>query len=113
VSKEAGLRERDEVLPDIRQYVAFRREAGGLKAAFDLVEYSLGIDLPPYVHEDPVFISGYNAAIDVVFLANVCFNLSLQVFLTPWSNLFTSRIYSHTTRNKQRDMAARTRSQSS
>lgn len=71
VGKEAELREKNEVL-DIPGYVTFRRETSAVRACFDLVEYCLGIDLPQYVHDDPVFISGYNAAMDLVFWANVC-----------------------------------------
>lgn len=32
---------------------------------FDVIEYCLGLDLPDYVHEDPVFIIAYLAAADL------------------------------------------------
>jgi hypothetical protein len=70
VGREAVQRERDEVL-DIPGYVAFRRETSAVRTCFDLVEYCLGLDLPQRVHDDPVFVSGYNAAMDLVFWANV------------------------------------------
>lgn len=70
VGTEAELREKNQVL-DINGYIHFRRETSAVRTCFDLVEYCLGLDLPEYVHEDPVFISGYNAAMDLVFWANV------------------------------------------
>jgi hypothetical protein len=48
-----------------------RRESAAMRACFDLVEYCLGLDLPQYVHEDPVFITGYNAGMDLIALDNV------------------------------------------
>ena len=95
VGLEAELRERDQVL-DMNSYINFRRETSAVRTCFDLVEYCLGLDLPQYVHEDAVFISGYNAAMDLVFLANVrrCVNLS-------WVCLMDKpRIYFRTTWNK-------------
>ncbi|KAF8521796.1 isoprenoid synthase domain-containing protein [Hysterangium stoloniferum] len=76
--KEAELRERDEVLRDIPHYVAFRRETSGSRSRFDLVEYCLGIDLPQYVHDDPMFISGYNAAMDLLFWTNDLFSYNME-----------------------------------
>ncbi len=70
VGKEAELRERDEIL-DIRGYIALRREIGGVKSCFDLVEYCLDINLPQEIYEDPVFVSGYNAAMDQITWSNV------------------------------------------
>jgi hypothetical protein len=70
VGTEAILREKNEVL-DIPSYVTFRRETSAVRTCFDLVEYCTGLDLPQHVHEDPVFISGYNAAMDLVFWTNV------------------------------------------
>nr|A0A5Q0QSI8.1 RecName: Full=Sesquiterpene synthase Agr5; AltName: Full=Terpene cyclase Agr5; Flags: Precursor [Cyclocybe aegerita]QGA30881.1 sesquiterpene synthase Agr5 [Cyclocybe aegerita] len=69
VGREAELREKNEVL-DIPNYVTFRRETSAVRTCFDLVEYCLDLDLPQYVHDDPVFISGYNAGMDLVFWAN-------------------------------------------
>ncbi|KAJ7501209.1 isoprenoid synthase domain-containing protein [Mycena galericulata] len=69
VGTEATLREKNEVL-DIPSYVAFRRETSAVRTCFDLVEYCAGLDLPQHVHEDSVFISDYNAAMDLVFWTN-------------------------------------------
>ncbi|KAK7059626.1 terpene cyclase [Favolaschia claudopus] len=77
VGTEAVLRERKEVL-DISRYVAFRRETSAVRTCFDLVEYCVGLDLPQHVHEDPVFISGYNAAMDLVFWTNDLFSYNME-----------------------------------
>jgi len=77
VGKEAELREKNEVL-DIPGYVALRRETGAVRPCFDLVEYCLGLDLPAYVHDDPVFNSGYNAAMDLVSWANDLFSYNIE-----------------------------------
>jgi hypothetical protein len=65
------IREKNEVL-DIPSYVTFRHETSAVRTCFDLVEYYLGLDLPEYVHDDPVFVTGYNAAMDLIFWTNVC-----------------------------------------
>ncbi|KAF9062379.1 isoprenoid synthase domain-containing protein [Rhodocollybia butyracea] len=77
VGREAELRESNEVL-DIRGYTAFRREASAVRVAFDLVEYCLGVDLSQEIHNDPVFISGYNAALDLVCWANDLYSYNME-----------------------------------
>ncbi|KAJ7741769.1 isoprenoid synthase domain-containing protein [Mycena maculata] len=77
VGTEALLREKNEVL-DISSYVGFRRETSAVRTCFDLVEYCAGLDLPQYVHEDPVFIGGYNAAMDLVFWTNDLFSYNME-----------------------------------
>ncbi|KAF9021649.1 terpenoid synthase [Hymenopellis radicata] len=77
VGKEAELRERGEIL-DIRSYSAFRREIGGVKPCFDLVEYCLDISLPQDVFEDPVFVSGYTAAMDHIGCANDLYSYNVE-----------------------------------
>ncbi|KAJ7230295.1 terpenoid synthase [Mycena pura] len=77
VGTEATLRERNEVL-DIPSYIAFRRETSAVRTCFDLVEYCVGLDLPQHVHEDPIFLSGYNAAMDLVFWANDLFSYNME-----------------------------------
>nr|BBH51506.1 putative sesquiterpene synthase [Clitopilus sp.] len=77
VAREAILREKNEVL-DIPSYILFRRETSAVKTCFDIVEYCLGLNLPQYVHDDPVFVSGYNAAMDLVFWANDLFSYNME-----------------------------------
>ncbi|KDR69261.1 hypothetical protein GALMADRAFT_104215 [Galerina marginata CBS 339.88] len=74
---EAKHREKDHVL-DINAYIIMRRAASAVLTAFDLAEYCLGIDLPQYVHDDPAFISGYNAGLDLVFLDNDLFSYDME-----------------------------------
>ncbi|KAJ7753405.1 isoprenoid synthase domain-containing protein [Mycena maculata] len=75
--KSGDFREKNEVL-DISSYVAFRRETSAVRTCFDLVEYFAGLDLPQHVHEDPVYISGYNSAIDLVFWTNDLFSYNME-----------------------------------
>jgi hypothetical protein len=90
VGKEAELREKNEVL-DIPNYVIFRRETSAIRPCFDLVEYCLDLDLPQYVHDDPLFISGYNAGMDLIFWANVKFPCSLVLGYKPIISFTGSR----------------------
>ncbi len=70
VGHEAAIREHDLVL-DFESYIALRRETSAMRTAFDLAEYCLDINLLREIYEDPVFVSGYNAALDLVCLSNV------------------------------------------
>ena len=67
---EAALRN-DNLVLDIQGYISMRRETAALGACFDLIEYCLGLDLPQSVHDDPIFINGYNAGMDLIALDNV------------------------------------------
>lgn len=70
VSNQATSRENNEVL-SLDAYMSFRRDACGVRSSLDLVEYCLGIDLPEYVHDDPLFKRGYDATLDLVSWMNV------------------------------------------
>jgi hypothetical protein len=76
VAREAEYRERGEVL-DMESFKHLRRENSAIRLCFGLFEYSLGIDLPDEVFENPVFESLYWAAADMVCWANVCLLLLL------------------------------------
>ncbi|KAE9402444.1 terpenoid synthase [Gymnopus androsaceus JB14] len=77
VGKEAELREENKIL-DIQDYITLRRETSAVRTCFDLVEYCLGINLPQDVHEDPVFIGGYNAAMDLIYWANDLYSYNME-----------------------------------
>ena len=94
VGKEAELREKNEVL-DIPKYIIFRRETSAVRTCFDLVEYCLDLDIPQYVHDDPVFISGYNAGMDLVFWANVKIPCSFVFGYKPIISFTGSRFLQH------------------
>ena len=70
VVEEASLRERGEVA-DLNAYLLLRRENGGVRDCFALIEYALDIDLPDEVYADPVFQKFYFAGVDMVIWANV------------------------------------------
>lgn len=72
VSIEAELREQGKVL-DLKPYIHLRRENSAIRLCFELFEMCLGIDLPDYVFEDPIFMTVYFAACDHVAWANVRF----------------------------------------
>ncbi|KDR71994.1 hypothetical protein GALMADRAFT_229201 [Galerina marginata CBS 339.88] len=74
---EADLREKDQIL-DLDGYISLRRGTVAVRVVFDLVEYCLGLDLPQYVHEDPAFISAYNAGIDLIAWTNDLFSYNME-----------------------------------
>ena len=69
VGKEAKLREQSVVL-DMSSFEALRRDNGAVRVAFDLIGYSLGIDLPDAVLHHPTFTEIYFAALDMVSWSN-------------------------------------------
>jgi hypothetical protein len=52
-------------------YIEMRRETSGCKPVFDLIEYSLDLELPDVVVEHPVIVALNNAANDLVTWSNV------------------------------------------
>ena len=70
VTKEAELRERDEI-PDFETYKHLRRENSAVRLCYGLIEQALGIDLPDEVFDDPVFKRMYFSAVDMVGWSNV------------------------------------------
>ncbi|THH10890.1 hypothetical protein EW145_g1025 [Phellinidium pouzarii] len=69
VGTEAAYRDRGMIL-SLEEYRIFRRENGGVKPFFDLIEPCSGIDLPDMVFEDPTFKRIYNAALDMILWPN-------------------------------------------
>jgi alpha-muurolene/germacrene-A/gamma-muurolene synthase len=59
------------IIPDLESYIDVRRDTSGCKSAFDLIEYSMGIDLPEYVHEHPVIEALKQGSNDLVTWSNV------------------------------------------
>lgn len=80
VTREAELREEGKVL-DLASYTPLRRENSAVRLCFGLFEYCLGLDLPDEVFEDPVFISLYRAAMDMVCWSNVSVSYDMVVLL--------------------------------
>ena len=87
VTVEAYLREEGKVL-SIKDFLPTRRDNSGVRQCFCLIEvrdlmkyctpsayapnqYSLGIDLPEFVFEDPTFQEIYWAGVDLICWENV------------------------------------------
>ncbi|KAH9035467.1 isoprenoid synthase domain-containing protein [Lactarius deliciosus] len=77
VAQEAEYRERGEVL-DMESFKHLRRENSAIRLCFGLFEYSLGIDLPDEIFENPVFESLYWAAADMVCWANDVYSYNME-----------------------------------
>ena len=71
--KEAGIRERGEVLT-LDEYTLLRRQNSGSLTTFDLIECLLDIDIPDEIFDHPVFSSLVNAAADMICWSNVSVN---------------------------------------
>ena len=69
--KQQALDRADGIVPDLDTYIEMRRETSGCKPVFDLIEYSLDLDLPDAVVEHPVIVALNNGANDLVTWSNV------------------------------------------
>ncbi|KAK7031135.1 hypothetical protein VNI00_013743 [Paramarasmius palmivorus] len=76
-SKEAELRERSEVL-SIRDYLTLRKETSAVRTAFDLSECLMGVDLPEVVYNMDSFRKGYEASMDLIYLANDLYSYDME-----------------------------------
>ena len=72
------------IVPNFSTYIEMRRETSACRAIFDLIEYSLDLELPGAVVEHPVIVALNNAANDFVTWSNVR-SLSTP-FLIPSAN---------------------------
>jgi len=61
----------DGYSPDLQTYIEIRRETSACKPVFDLIEYSLDLELPDDVIEDPIIMALNQGANDLVTWANV------------------------------------------
>ncbi|KAK7035396.1 Anterior gradient protein 2 [Paramarasmius palmivorus] len=76
-AREAELREQGKVL-SIEGYRTLRRETSGARTCFDMGEYLAGIDLPQSVYDLEDFRVGYDAALDLIFLANDMYSYNME-----------------------------------
>jgi len=97
IHTEAVLRDKSEVL-DFSSYLSFRRETSGVRYTFDIVEYCLGLNLPQYVHDDPVFATASTAGMDLIFWTNV----RRDFRCSPFVDILYRRISTRTTWNNPR-----------
>lgn len=70
-ANEVTLRGEEGLTMSIEEYFPHRRNNGGIRACFDLIELSLGIELPAEVFEDPDFLRVHYAADDMICWSNV------------------------------------------
>jgi hypothetical protein len=59
------------IVPDFDTFVELRRETSGCKPVFDLIEYSLDLELSDAIVEHPVIAALNNGANDLVTWSNV------------------------------------------
>lgn len=105
-SNQTGIRER-WTCPSVEEYIAVRREAGGvkviqgkepkskipvrlnisLKCFFPLLEYTLEINVPDKAWHHPIIQSFHEAANDIVILTNVSRSLLLFEAYFLWKLL--------------------------
>jgi hypothetical protein len=69
--QQQALDRTDGNVPDLDTYVELRRETSACKPVFDLIEYSLDLELPDAVVEHPVIVALNNGANDLVTWSNV------------------------------------------
>jgi hypothetical protein len=69
--KQQALCRMHGIVPEFDTYVEMRRETSGCKPVFDLIEYSLDLELPDAVVEHPVIVALNNGANDLVTWSNV------------------------------------------
>ncbi|KAI0295458.1 isoprenoid synthase domain-containing protein [Russula brevipes] len=68
----------DGVVPDLETYVDNRRETSGCKPVFDLIEYSLDLELPDAVVDHPVIVALNQSANDLVTWSNDIFSYNVE-----------------------------------
>ncbi|KAK1217827.1 hypothetical protein PQX77_019500 [Marasmius sp. AFHP31] len=61
---------KDDRLPPVEEFILMRRATIGAALVEAMVEYSLDIDLPDYVFEDPIFIAMSKAISDIMTWPN-------------------------------------------
>ncbi|KZT50890.1 terpenoid synthase [Calocera cornea HHB12733] len=71
VCQHCALRSRRASVPTIEEYILLRREEGGVRPCFALVESVNSLDLPDEIFTHPVFHDLENAANDMIVWSNV------------------------------------------
>lgn len=82
----------DEV-PTVEEFIQLRRDTSAVKMVFSVLEYSLGLDLPEEVHNDPIIAELSLAGNDILTWANDVYSFPIEqargdtqnlVFITMW-----------------------------
>ena len=72
--KAVAIQARDraaDVVPDLEDYIAVRRDTSGCRPCWVLIEYAYGLDLPDEVMEHPIIQGLDDATNDLVAWSNV------------------------------------------
>ncbi|TFY74596.1 hypothetical protein EWM64_g9415 [Hericium alpestre] len=77
VERQARDRAAGDV-PDLESYIEVRRDTSGCKPVFDLIEYSLGFELPAEVITHPVVVALNQGANDLVTWSNDIFSYNKE-----------------------------------
>ncbi|KZO97574.1 terpenoid synthase [Calocera viscosa TUFC12733] len=77
VSRQSKLRAK-EAIPSVEQFLVLRRDDGGLKPCFALIEYAAGIDLPEKVMKHSVIKRLQTEANDLVVWSNDIFSFNKE-----------------------------------
>jgi alpha-muurolene/germacrene-A/gamma-muurolene/(+)-delta-cadinol synthase len=73
------------IIPTTQEYIDIRRDSSGLKPLIDFLEYTLDIDLPDFVIEDPIMSSLKQCVNDFCTWSNV--RMQTCRICTPFSLL--------------------------
>jgi hypothetical protein len=77
----------DGSIPDVETFILARRETSACKPLFDLIEYSLNLELPGDVVEHPVILALSRSANDYISWSNV----SATFFPLPTTDVLKKR----------------------
>ncbi|KIO32334.1 hypothetical protein M407DRAFT_214286 [Tulasnella calospora MUT 4182] len=77
ICRQVVNRRHDEI-PSIETFVKLRRDTSAVKLVFALVEYSLNLDLPDEVFEDPMIQSLEEGANDILTWANDMYSFNVE-----------------------------------
>lgn len=77
ICRQVVNRRHDEI-PTIETFVKLRRDTSAVKLVFALVEYSLNLDLPDEVFEDPMIQSLEEGANDILTWANDMYSFNVE-----------------------------------
>ncbi|KAF8479287.1 isoprenoid synthase domain-containing protein [Russula ochroleuca] len=75
---QQALYRASDIVPDFDTYVEMRRETSGCKPVFDLIEYSLDMELPDAVMEHPVIVALNDGTNDLVTWSNDLFSYNVE-----------------------------------
>ncbi|KAG8730140.1 hypothetical protein FRC12_020472 [Ceratobasidium sp. 428] len=80
-------------VPTVEEFIQLRRDTSAVKMVFAVLEYSLGLDLPDEVHNDPIVAELALAGNDILTWANDVYSFPIEqargdtqnlVFITMW-----------------------------